>query len=130
MLERFHHRSVLTLGVLFNVGILLYYKYANFFVAEFNRFALGSRFEVKLLKNPGTSGNSFVPVTRMVKVPAPVEEVLIVLLSRLGSGPGGVPTAVTFTSKLPSMTEDKESVPELLVCSELMVAPPFNDRPT
>lgn len=46
-LERFHHRLSLTLGVLFNVGILFYYKYANFFISEFNRLAHGTSWEVK-----------------------------------------------------------------------------------
>jgi len=47
LLERFHNRASLTLGVLFNVGILFYYKYANFVVSEFNRMAHGSHWEIQ-----------------------------------------------------------------------------------
>ena len=47
LLERYHGRPMLVLGILFNVGILFYYKYANFLVGEFNRFAGGGRFEIK-----------------------------------------------------------------------------------
>jgi len=43
-----HSRSRLALlaGVLVNVGILVYYKYANFIVSEINRWAHGTRWEI------------------------------------------------------------------------------------
>jgi alginate O-acetyltransferase complex protein AlgI len=51
LLERVRNPAALTLGILFNVGILVYYKYANFFVSEFNRMAGGTRLEIRHWEN-------------------------------------------------------------------------------
>ena len=36
--ERWHTRGVVTLGVVFNLGVLVYYKYANFIIAQLGAF--------------------------------------------------------------------------------------------